>query len=93
MTWVFNSKPLSKTEVGFYIGEVKIAEICMDKRATKWHFYLRLMWNHVTYNIPAQRYETFSDALTDLHRRLNAPPPEDHNVGKIFPKEKVGQDE
>jgi len=84
MSWVFNSKQLSKTEVGFYIGEVKIAEICMDKRALKWHYFLRLMWSDVAYRIPKERFESFSDALTDLHRRLNAVPPEDHKVGKIF---------
>lgn len=84
MAWIMNSKKVDN-EVHFFIGQVKIAEIVMDKRATKWHYYLRLMANYVAYDIPKDgRYETFSAALKDLHKRLQSPPPADHNVGRIW---------
>lgn len=78
--WVFNSKRIKGDGVHFFIGCVKIAEIQMDKRATKWHYYLRLMRNDVSYDIPKLRHETFASALTELHRLLNAVPPEEHTV-------------
>ena len=78
--WIFNSKQMKGDGVHFFIGQVKIAEIQMNKRALKWRYYLRLMRNDVSYDIPKPHHETFSSALTELHRLLNAVPPDDHTV-------------
>lgn len=85
MSWTFSSKRNKGGQhnppyVEFCIGAVKIAEIVMDKRAIRWHFYLRLMRNEVSYYIPKERYETFSTALTALHEMLNSPPPDGFEV-------------
>lgn len=73
--WVFNSVQRKHDGVHFYIGAVKIAEIQMSKNAKKWKYYLRLMFSSAAYDIK-DHYETFSDALKDLHRLLNSPGPE-----------------
>lgn len=56
----------------FYIGSVKVAEICFDKNATKWKVFLRLMYTPYAYDVE-HKYQTMSEALKDLHRMLNTP--------------------
>lgn len=75
MAWVMHSENHGKDGVYFYIGQVKIAEIVYLPNGKKWKYLLRLMHNFVAYDIK-NHYETFSDALKDLHRMLNSPPPE-----------------
>lgn len=87
MSWVMTSKRFSggygdPPRVDFCIGSVKIAEIVMDKRASKWKFYLRLMANPVTYDVPGEKFETFGEALSFLHTRLNSPAPEGFETGR-----------
>lgn len=80
MAWVMSTEQRGLEGVYIYIGAVKIAEIYMRKSNMKWKFYLRLMQNYVAYN-DQESYETFSNALKELHRLLNSPPPEGAKVG------------
>lgn len=85
MAWVMSSKRFrgdtsGPPHVDFCVGAVKIAEIVMDQKATRWRFYLRLMRNNVSYEIPEERFETFGEALHHLHVLLNSEPPEGFNV-------------
>jgi len=90
MAWVMSTlRTEAPREYHIYIGAVKIAEICFDRNAKWWKCYLRLMANHVAYDV-LDHYETMSDALKDLHRLLNSPPPEDATVGGNFKKKLDG---
>lgn len=63
-----------------FIGAVKIAEVTFNARASKWTTNLRLMRNDVSYEL--KEFESMSDALKELHRLLNSPPPEKGYVPK-----------
>lgn len=80
MSWTMSTLKAERGEYHVYIGAVKVAEVCFSKGATRWKVFLRLMRNHVAYDV-REHYETMSDALRDLHRLLNAPPPEGARVG------------
>lgn len=78
--WVMTSRRHRGTRespprVDFAIGGVKIAEIVMNQRATRWRFYLRLMLGAEAYDV-RDHYESFGAALSDLHRLLSGPAPE-----------------
>lgn len=59
----------------------KHAQSCyFSPTATKWKVVLRLMRNDVSYDTK-HHYENMGDAMKDLHRLLNSPPPEGARVG------------
>ena len=66
----------SKRQEGFtefFIGSVKIADLCFyEKKNGQWQVYIRTMHT----NEPFRVYDNFSEALKELHRRLNEPPKE-----------------
>lgn len=74
MGWVFSEKRIRGGSNGpprtiFYIGAVCIGEILMHSNSGKWLFDLRLIGKEET-------FQTYSAALTELHRLLNSPPEE-----------------
>lgn len=73
MVWVMSQRRVDG-EYHFYIGAVKIAEIVFCKDAKRWKCFMRLMHSSVGYDL--KDYESMSEALRDLHRLLNSPPPE-----------------
>lgn len=78
--WVMSTLRTEKPrEYHIYIGAVKVAEVCFSSQAKKWKCYLRLMHNYVSYDVK-EHYETMGDAMRDLHRLLNSPPPEGATV-------------
>ena len=88
MPWVMSTlhtpkgKRIDGTESSYhvYIGAVKIAEIYFSPTATKWKVILRLMRNDVSYDA-SRHFENMGEALKELHRLLNSPPPEGARVG------------
>lgn len=74
MVWVMNNKNYGRGGVHFFIGSVKIAEVQMIKIGLGWKYFLRLMHSTTNPDVP-DHYDTFSAALTDLHRLLNKPGP------------------
>jgi len=73
MSWVM---AMTRTErpitYGFHIGEVKVAEITFAGREV----LLRTMSN-------VTEHANMSEAMREMHRRLNAPSPEGSRVGRM----------
>ncbi len=82
MAWVMTSKRYrghvgNPPRVEFMIGNVYIATIQMEQPTDKWNFsLLRAAPYGCVSSIPTISYHSFSEALKELHRQLNSPPPE-----------------
>jgi len=77
MTWVFNSQRVRGVagvapHTNFYVGRVMIGRIVMHGQP--WHYKLEVP------GCEPSEYDSFSDALKELHRLLNALPDEGHTV-------------
>jgi hypothetical protein len=70
--WVMTSKRIrgsygNPPRVEFFIGDVKIADIVMFKLETSYEFDLVLPNKRIS------GFETFGNALRELHKQLNSP--------------------
>ena len=87
MSWVMTSKRYrgvvgSPPRVEFMIGNVYIATVTMLQPGGRWAYDLEVNSPYAHHAaIPTiSHHESFSAALTELHKQLNAPPPEGFEI-------------
>jgi hypothetical protein len=80
--WVLTSKRHrgeghEPPRVEWKLGEITIAYIIManGKKGGPWTFYLHT-WDNQSYDT----FNSFGEALSELHRRLSSPPPEGYET-------------
>jgi hypothetical protein len=83
--WVLTSKrhrggPRTPPRVEFKIGEISIANIVMTsgQKGGPWTFIIET--NHNSDDYDHTVYNSFGEALSELHRRLSSPSPEGYET-------------